>query len=80
MLKGAVIGPAMVEWIPRMAIAIAEGITQFILTIAEKIPEIIEAGKTILPLSNSEKNSLIKCNVRNIILFGIIFANRTVDK
>jgi len=44
----AVIGPAIVKWIPEMAIAIATGITEFIVTIAEKLPEIIEAGKEIL--------------------------------
>jgi len=44
----AVIGPAIVQWVPKMAIAIAEGITQFIITIAEKIPEIVKAGKDIL--------------------------------
>jgi len=44
----AVIGPAIVQWIPQMAIAIAEGITAFIVEIATKLPEIIEAGKEIL--------------------------------
>ena len=44
----AVIGPALVEWIPKLAVAVANGIADFITTIAERIPEIVEAGKTIL--------------------------------